>query len=121
VVSGICTILAVRFPDRILGFLNDRRIVLREPQIVPETSRMSLRRSKRKDRIFLGTVKHSGLEAILGAYMHPVFLFIVQLLRLFLIRADEQLVMKDAEAIGYVGQICRGVRFGCLLHDQSIR
>ena len=55
---------------------------------------------KRQDRIFFCTANQSELEAILVAYMLPVSVFIGLLLWLLLIRADEQVVIKDSEAIG---------------------
>jgi hypothetical protein len=62
------------------------------------------RRSKRHDKMFLCAANLSVFEAILVAYMRPFFVFLGLLLWLILIRADEQVVIKDSEAIRYVGR-----------------
>jgi RecJ-like exonuclease len=54
--------------------------------------------------MFLCTANVFPFEAILIAYMRPVFVFLGLLLWLILIRADEQVVIKDSEAIRYVGR-----------------
>src|ERR1700724_3433998 len=54
--------------------------------------------------MFLCTANLSGLEAILASYMRPFFAFLGLLLCLIAIRADEQTVIKDSEAIRYVGR-----------------
>ena len=54
--------------------------------------------------MFLCTANVSQFEAILVAYMRPVFVSLGLFLWLILIRADEQVVIKDSEAIQYVGR-----------------
>ena len=54
--------------------------------------------------MFLCTANLSGFEAILVSYMRPFFTFLGLLLCLITIRADEQTVIKDSEAIRYVGR-----------------
>jgi hypothetical protein len=54
--------------------------------------------------MFLCTANLSGFEAILASYMRPFFTFLGLLLCLITIRADEQTVIKDSEAIRYVGR-----------------
>ena len=54
--------------------------------------------------MFLYTANLSGFEAILASYMRPFFTFLGLLLCLITIRADEQTVIKDSEAIRYVGR-----------------
>ena len=54
--------------------------------------------------MFLCTANLSGFEAILASYMRPFFTFLGLLLCLLTIRADEQTVIKDSEAIRYVGR-----------------
>jgi hypothetical protein len=54
--------------------------------------------------MFLCTANVPQFEAILVAYMRPVFVSLGLLLWLILIRADEQVVIKDSEAIRYVGR-----------------
>ena len=54
--------------------------------------------------MFLCTANLSGFEAILVSYMRPFFAFLGLLLCLIPIRADEQRVIKDSEAIRYVGR-----------------
>ena len=46
----------------------------------------------------------SGFEAILASYMPPFFAFLGVLLYLAPIRGDEQAVIKDSDAIRYVGR-----------------
>jgi hypothetical protein len=46
----------------------------------------------------------SELEAMLVSYMRPFFVFLGLLLCLITIRADEQMVIKDSEAIRNVGR-----------------
>ena len=46
----------------------------------------------------------SAFEAILVSYMRPFFVFLGLLLCLIATRADEQRVIKDSEAIRYVGR-----------------
>ena len=62
------------------------------------------RRSKRQDEMFLCTANLSSFEVILVAYMRPFFVFFGLLLWLVPIRADERVVIKDSEAIRYVGR-----------------
>ena len=54
--------------------------------------------------MFLCTANVSAFEAILVAYMRRFFVFLGLLLWLIPIRADEHLVIKDSEAIRYVGK-----------------
>ena len=54
--------------------------------------------------MFLRAANLSGFEAILASYMRPFFTFLGLLLCLITIRADEQTVIKDSEAIRYVGR-----------------
>src|ERR1700726_5120610 len=54
--------------------------------------------------MFLCTANLSAFEAILVSYMRPFFAFLGLLLCLIAIRADEQTVIKDSEAIRYVGR-----------------
>jgi RecJ-like exonuclease len=54
--------------------------------------------------MFLCTANLSGFEAILVSYMRPFFAFLGLLLCLIPIRADEQGVIKDSEAVRYVGR-----------------
>jgi hypothetical protein len=54
--------------------------------------------------MFLCTANLSAFEAILVSYMRPFFAFLGLLLCLLAIRADEQKVIKDSEAIRYVGR-----------------
>ena len=54
--------------------------------------------------MFLCTANLSGFEAILASYMRPFFTFLGLLLCLITIRADEQTIIKDSEAIRYVGR-----------------
>ena len=54
--------------------------------------------------MFLCTASLSGFEAILVSYMRPFFVFLGLLLCLIATRADEQRVIKDSEAIRYVGR-----------------
>jgi hypothetical protein len=54
--------------------------------------------------MFLCTAKLSRLEAMLVSYMRPFFVFLGLLLCLITIRADEQMVIKDSEAIRNVGR-----------------
>ena len=54
--------------------------------------------------MFLCTASLSGFEAILVSYMRPFFVFLGLLLCLIPTRADEQRVIKDSEAIRYVGK-----------------
>ena len=54
--------------------------------------------------MFLCTANLSGFEAILVSYMRPFFAFLSLLLCLIPIRADEQGVIKDSEAVRYVGR-----------------
>ena len=54
--------------------------------------------------MFLWTANLSGFEAILVTYMRPLFAFLGLLLCLIATRADEQRVIKDSEAIRYVGR-----------------
>ena len=54
--------------------------------------------------MFLCTANLSGFEAILASCMRPFFTFLGLLLCLITIRADEQTVIKDSEAIRYVGR-----------------
>ena len=54
--------------------------------------------------MFLCTATPSVSEAILLAYMRPFFVFLGLLLWWIPIRADEQVVIKDSEAIRYVGR-----------------
>ena len=62
--------------------------------------------------MFLCTANLSGFEAIVVSYMRPYFAFLGLLLCLIAIRADEQKVIKDSEAIRYVG---RYVEVYCLV------
>ena len=57
-----------------------------------------------QDKMSLWTANLSGIEAILVAYMRPFFVFLGVLLCLIPVRADEQLVIKDSEAVRYVGR-----------------
>jgi RecJ-like exonuclease len=52
----------------------------------------------------LCTANQSGFEAILASYMRPFFAFLGLLFCLTPIRADEQAVIKDSDAIRYVGR-----------------
>jgi RecJ-like exonuclease len=52
----------------------------------------------------LCTANQSGFEAILASYMLPFFAFLGLLFCLTPIRADEQAVIKDSDAIRYVGR-----------------
>jgi hypothetical protein len=54
--------------------------------------------------MFLCTATLSVAEAILVAYMRPFFVFLGLLLWWIPIRAGEQVVIKDSEAIRYVGR-----------------
>jgi hypothetical protein len=54
--------------------------------------------------MFLCAANLSVFEAILVAYMRRFFAFLGLLLWLIPIRADEQVVIKDSEAIRYVGR-----------------
>jgi DNA/RNA endonuclease YhcR with UshA esterase domain len=54
--------------------------------------------------MFLCTANLSVFEATLVAYMRPFFVFLGLLLWLIPIRADEQAVIEDSEAIQYVGR-----------------
>ena len=54
--------------------------------------------------MFLCTASLSVFEAILLAYMRPFFVFLGLLLWLIPMRADERVVIKDSEAIRYVGR-----------------
>ena len=54
--------------------------------------------------MFLCTANLSAFEAILVSYMRPFFVFLGLLLCLVSTRADEQRVIKDFEAIRYVGR-----------------
>jgi hypothetical protein len=54
--------------------------------------------------MFLCTASLSGFEVILVSYMRPFFVFLGLLLCLIATRADEQRVIKDSEAIRYVGR-----------------
>ena len=54
--------------------------------------------------MFLCAANLSGFEAILASYMRPFFVFLGLLLCLIATRADEQTVIKDSEAIRYVGR-----------------
>ena len=54
--------------------------------------------------MFLCPANLSELEAMLVSYMRPFFVFLALLLCLVPIEADEQKVIKDSEAIRYVGR-----------------
>ena len=54
--------------------------------------------------MFLCTAKLFAFKAILITYMRPFFVFLGLLLCLVSTRADEQRVVKDFEAIRYVGK-----------------
>ena len=54
--------------------------------------------------MFLGTANLFLFEAMLLCSMRPFFVFLALLLWLIPIRAAEQLVIKDSEAIRYVGR-----------------
>jgi hypothetical protein len=54
--------------------------------------------------MFLCTANHSGFEVIFAFYMRPFFAFLGLLLCLTPIRGDEQAVIKDSDAIRYVGR-----------------
>ena len=54
--------------------------------------------------MFLCTANLSGFEAILASYMRPFFTFLGLLLCLITTRAEEQRVIKDSEAIRFVGR-----------------
>jgi RecJ-like exonuclease len=54
--------------------------------------------------MFLSTANPSVFEATLVAYMRPFFAFLGLLFCLTPIRADEQAVIKDSDAIRYVGR-----------------
>ena len=54
--------------------------------------------------MFLCPANLSELEAMLVSYMRPFFVFLGLLLCLITIRADEQMVIKDSEAIRNVGR-----------------
>ena len=54
--------------------------------------------------MFLCTAKLFAFEAILMTYMRPIFVFLGLLLCLMATRADEQRVIKDSEAVRYVGK-----------------
>ena len=60
--------------------------------------------SKRHDKMFLCTATLFAFETILVVYMRPIFVFLGLLLCLIPIQADEQRVIKDSEAIRYVGR-----------------
>ena len=60
--------------------------------------------SKRHDKMFLCTATLFAFETILVVYMRPILVFLGLLLCLIPIRADEQTVIKDSEAIRYVGR-----------------
>jgi hypothetical protein len=54
--------------------------------------------------MFLCTAKLFAFKAILSTYMRPFFVFLGLLICLISTRADEQRVIKDFEAIRYVGK-----------------
>ena len=54
--------------------------------------------------MFLCTANMSGFEGILVSHMRLFFAFLGLLLCLIPIRADEQGVIKDSEAVRYVGR-----------------
>ena len=54
--------------------------------------------------MFLCTANLSEFGAILAAYMRPLFAFLGLLFCLIPMRADEQGVIKDSEAVRYVGR-----------------
>jgi RecJ-like exonuclease len=54
--------------------------------------------------MFLCAANQSGFEGIVVSYMRPFFAFLSLLLCLTPIRGDEQAVIKDSEAIRYVGR-----------------
>jgi hypothetical protein len=54
--------------------------------------------------MFLCAANQSGLEDILVPYMRPFFAFLGLLLCLTPTQGDEQAVIKDSEAIRYVGR-----------------
>jgi len=54
--------------------------------------------------MFLCTANLSSFEVIFVPYMRPFFVFFGLLLWLVPIRADERVVIKDSEAIRYVGK-----------------
>ena len=54
--------------------------------------------------MFLCAAKLFAFEAILMTYMRPIFVFLGLLLCLMATRADEQRVIKDSEAVRYVGK-----------------
>jgi hypothetical protein len=60
--------------------------------------------SKRHDKMFLCTATLFAFETILVVYMRPIFVFLGLLLCLIPIRADERRVIKDSEAVRYVGR-----------------
>ena len=54
--------------------------------------------------MFLRSLSRSKFEAIFGSDMRPLFAFLVLLLCLTPARADELPVIKDSEAVEYVGK-----------------
>jgi hypothetical protein len=64
----------------------------------------NFRQSKRHDEMFSYTEIVAVFEAILVAYMRRYFVFLSLLLWLIPVRADEQRVIKDSEAIRNVGR-----------------
>jgi hypothetical protein len=54
--------------------------------------------------MFLCTATLFAFETILVVYMRPIFVFLGLLLCLIPIRADERRVIKDSEAVRYVGR-----------------
>ena len=57
-----------------------------------------------QDKMSLWTANLSGFETTLVTYMRPLFAFLGLLLCLIATRADEQGVIKDSEAVRYVGR-----------------
>ncbi len=57
-----------------------------------------------QDKMSLWTANLSGFEVIVVTYMRPLFAFLGLLLCLIATRADEQGVIKDSEAVRYVGR-----------------
>ena len=57
-----------------------------------------------QDKMSLWTANLSGFEVIVVTYMRPSFAFFGLLLCLIATRADEQGVIKDSEAVRYVGR-----------------
>ena len=53
---------------------------------------------------FLRTASRSKFEAKFGSDMRPLFVILVLLLCLIATRADDPLVIKDSEAVHYVGK-----------------